>query len=197
MLNLSRQEKYYGSVKIVDLFEDWSCSKLTSKEADDLCNKYVSDIPVRMGQLFELTKEERDKIKLDFSPESLIPLWDWFERHSALEKTRVPFRERTIFTNYASTYDLPTMQTYKIALCVADYYATTIIKKVGLPLKWGYFTKAKTLASVNQPIVLGVKHYLDLNPRVIVYNCILTSYEEGFDKEMLYKAYNSTMEDFN
>ena len=193
MQKLYDQEEYFDGIGIVDLFDPGSCSKLKAKEAENLFNKYISDIPIRIMQLFYLTKEERDKIKLDFSPESLIPLWDWFERNSVFETTEIPFHKRNISTNYTSAYDLPTPETYKTALCVSDYYGTVVIKNADQPLQWKYFVRFKKMPSVNQPVIFSDSGTWNMNPRAVIHDLILRSNEEGFDKERLYKVYKHAM----
>ena len=39
----------------------------------------------RIIQLDQFIKQETNKVILDYSIESLIPLWEWFENHIAFE----------------------------------------------------------------------------------------------------------------
>ncbi len=181
----------YGGIELTDLFDYWGCANLNAREAKILCNKYISDIPERLYHLTENIKKENNEMALDYSPKSLIPLWEWFEIESKFEKTSIPFYKRNFFTKNISNYELPTLQTFKIALGISDYYGETILKNFDLKLKWDYFTKPKNLASVNQPVILGFPKKISINPRIIVYNCILKSHEEGYDKMKLYLAYNN------
>ena len=68
-------------------------------------------------------------------------------------------------------------ETLMICMDVAIYFAEVIVKH-NSSIKWGYFTKPKKRASVNQPVLLGFKYDKDLNPRLIVENCTRHSGEE-------------------
>ena len=60
-------------------FEYDSFKNLRKKEAEKYFNWYVSQIEYRITALKEAVLQDRRKIALNYSLESLIPLWDWYE----------------------------------------------------------------------------------------------------------------------
>ena len=55
----------------------------------------------------------------------------------------------------------------------------------------GLFYKPQNRAVLNQPVILGAKHW-ELSPRAVIYNLLLRTHREGFNKEELYTTYNFT-----
>ncbi len=54
--------------------------ELTPRRTKEYFLWYTEEIPNRIALLWEYMKLERPKSQpFDYSPESLIPLWDWYE----------------------------------------------------------------------------------------------------------------------
>ena len=77
--------------------------------------------------------------------------------------------------------------TYAISLDIAIYFAETF-RKNNNGSYWGFFTKPKNRMSVNRPVLLGFKHDMDLDPRIIVETCIWHSLDKKNEK-LLYDTY--------
>lgn len=61
---------------------------------------YKNEIPNRITMLWEYMKEERPESQpFDYSPESLIPLWDWYETLSLALDISIYLGE-TVIKNY-------------------------------------------------------------------------------------------------
>ncbi len=87
---------------------------------------------------------------------------------------------------YIAETDL-SWNTLMYCMDIALYFAEVIIRHNDC-IKWGYFVKPKNRTGVNQPVLLGFKYDMDLNPRLIVENCTRRSKKEK-SSTRLYDAY--------
>lgn len=122
-----------------------------------------------------------ERIFLDKSPESLIPLWGWFEEqiewveksekeiHDEIQEKPNWMREIIL----QSTKKM-TILTMALANDIAKYFGETIVHN-NPNIRWGYLLKPAKLDGVKQPILLGFKGDVSMNPRGIVHVCILKS----------------------
>ena len=61
-------------------FDNYAFFELTAKQAKEYFNWYMEQIPCRLTKLWEYMKQDRPEAgPFDYSPESLIPLWEWYE----------------------------------------------------------------------------------------------------------------------
>ncbi|MDD4295464.1 MAG: hypothetical protein PHC69_00710 [Ruminiclostridium sp.] len=67
-----------------------------------------------------------------------------------------------------------TILTMALANDIAIYFGETIIHS-NPNIRWGYLLKPAKLDGVKQPILLGFKGDVSMNPRGIVHVCILKS----------------------
>ena len=177
-----------------DNFEDFN-----KNQTEEYFQWYVNQINHRMEVLNNWLIYEGEAIELDYSPESLIPLWGWYEKHIILEnKTEGELeQERAKYPEWMrdeiSTTKI-SIETLKFAADIAIYFAETIIKNNLGKVYWGYFTKPKNRMSVNQPVILGFKANVDLDPRLIVVNCTRHSIDEE-KPTRLYEMYKIWLED--
>lgn len=175
-------------------FRDFS-----KKQAKEYFQWYLGQIEHRIEVLSKWLEYEGEEIELDYSPESLIPLWKWYEKHITLEyKTEEELeRERAQYPEWMRDYISPTeisIETLKFAADIAIYFAETMIKNNQGKVYWGYYTKPKNRASVNEPVVLGFKADVELDPRLIVVNCTSRSSRES-QPTRLYEMYHIWLKD--
>lgn len=158
-------------------FEMKSFEEMNKKEAKQFFDWYISQIPSRIEVLKELTEH---KIPLDYSKESLVPLFSWYlskitiyelsneEIEAELEDLRQypdfvyeDEKERLL----ANPVELK-KEDYALAMDIAIYYAETIIKNYP-QVKWTFFTKPKSYAYLNEPILTSEddKIFYERNPR--------------------------------
>lgn len=174
--------------------EHYDYEKFDKKQADIFFERYVDDIDDRLNVLKEyITSQEKDII-FDFSQHSLISIWKWFEKQIVLEtKTDEEMKQEIENTpewlrEYISDKKI-SMETLKIGMDISIYFAETIRRNYSEKIYWGYFTKPKNRMSVNEPVLLGFVADMDLNPRLIITNCIRRSSRES-DIKRLYKIYD-------
>ena len=61
-------------------FDNYAFFELTARQAKEYFNWYMEQIPNRITLLWEYMKQECPETEpFDYSPESLIPLWEWYE----------------------------------------------------------------------------------------------------------------------
>ena len=147
--------------------------------------------------LLKAIKEDGINYDFNFSIDSLIPLWEWYETKISYRKLEDSEYQSRIkqhpewMREYINNKDL-SWDTLIYCMDVAIYFAEVIIKHNTI-IKWGYFTKPRNRADVNQPVLLGFKYDMDLNPRLIVENCTRRSGKEKM-KTRLYDMYYTWME---
>lgn len=184
---------------MVSPFVDEKFEDFKKKQTEEYFQWYLGQIDHRIEVLNKWLEYEGEEIELDYSPESLIPLWKWYEKRIILEnKTEEELeKERAKYPEWMRDYISPTeisIETLKFAADIAIYFAETIIKNNQGKVYWGYFTKPKNRMSVNEPVVLGFKADVDLDPRLIVVNCTSRSSRE-LQPTRLYEMYQIWLED--
>lgn len=170
--------------------------ELSKKQTDEHFKWYIAQIPYRLEQLQTyINNEKKVNVKLDFSKNSLVRLWQWFENYMktekksneelAIELRKYPewIHERINDQEYKFT-----LETMIIGMDLALYFAETIIKN-NPSIEWGYFTKPKNRMSVNKPVLIGFKGGQDLDPREIILNCMRKS-ERDKNPERLMNTYD-------
>lgn len=161
---------------LIPPFEFESYETLTKKQAQQLFDWYISCIPQRVELLEECFNGVWGcGIHFDYSLESLDPLWEAFEKHMKIEKKSIKqvMEEHKGFPIHVMKEILKDRRdlskgTYVTALDIAMYFGEVLARH--LPgVHWGYFTKPKKLASVNQPVLLGFGNdYMDPAQTVLV-----------------------------
>ena len=155
----------------------------------------MEQIDHRINILQQYITEDGGKLTFDFSPESLIPLWEWYEDHIVVENKTSEEYQREVSSNpkwmkeYISTTKISIMKTMKFGADIAIYFAEVIRKNSNGKISWGYYTRPKNGDSVNRPVLIGFKAGMDMNPQTIMYNCTLKSAEKR-EKTRLFNAYN-------
>lgn len=167
---------------------------MNKKQAEEYFQWYLSQIAYRIEVLSDYVQKDGVKVKFDYSVESLIPIWEWYQSKIILEskteeelekdKERYPkWMEDEISKTKIS------LETWKFGMDIAIYFAETVIENNNGKIYWGYFTKPKNRMSVNRPVLLGFMADMDLDPCLIVENCTRKSSRE-LQKTILYDMYN-------
>lgn len=171
--------------------------EMNKKEAQIHFDWYIKEIPNRI----ELLKEYYEfsgggkKELLDFTPESLKNLWEWFiprirlERRSReeIESDLAKFPKLLKKDIMNNKYKIST-ESLAIAMDIAIYFAEVIIKHFQ-NIKWGFITKPKSYVSVNRPVLLGFKNNLDLDPCLILQTLCSKVKDGEKDPNILYETF--------
>lgn len=182
---------------MISPFEFYDFDNFSKKEAEEYFKWYIEQIKNRLSYLQKHIACEEKDIVLDYTKESLIPLWSWHESKitCVLKMEEELNQEQHVTPQWLHNFiskDRLSYETIGICVDVAIYFAETIIKNSHGCLKWGYFTKPKNKVDVNRPVVLGFTKKIHLNPIMVVYNCTLRS-SQNKDSERLYNIYNEWM----
>lgn len=137
-------------------FEEFS-----KREAEIYLKWYISEIDNRILVLKKYAQNDECKCKFDYTPESLIDLWSWYETKIYKEKKTPKELEEEYKKHPDWMYDYISntkisIETYKIAGDVSVYFGEVLVRN-NSELHYGFFSKPKSRMSVNQPVVLGFK----------------------------------------
>ncbi len=169
--------------------------EFSKTQAKEYFQWHMSQIDHRIRVLEQYILEDGGKVIFDYSPESLVPLWEWYEDHIVVEKkTKKEYKREVLeypewMKEYISTTKISLMKTMKFGADIAIYFAEVICKNSNGKISWGYYTKPKRMASVNRPVIMGFKAGKDMDPQGIIYTCTLKSAEKK-EKMRLLDVYN-------
>lgn len=167
---------------LISSFDFDSFDKISKKQAQEYFEWYISQSEIRIGLLRTFINEKNQgRVNLDNSPDSLVPLWGWFE-------DEILFGEQglTGVCESDGNTELPD-EVMKVILDISFYFAEVVLHN-NPSIAWGYFTKPKSRMSVNKPVLVGFKSDMDLDPRLIVRNCAYCSIDNK-NSENLYNIY--------
>ena len=176
-------------------FDNYAFFELTPKQAKEYFLWYTSEIPNRIALLWEYIKQERPEAEpFDYSPESLIPLWEWYEtKIEQVPMTAKEIESRVrIFPKYLESEIRKntkkfTDETLSLALDISIYLGEVVVKNHP-HLRWNYRTRPKREISVYRPVIDGLNYKMTLDSSRIVFVQMLTSVKEQ-NKNHLYVIY--------
>ena len=167
--------------------------EFTPKMAKEYFEWYINEREHRLTILKKYLSEIHEDITLDFSPESLIPLWSWYETQ-IVEEDKDPYElqaEKEQYPEWVRDHISDkkiSMETLKFTWDVAIYFAEVMVRNNKEKISWGYITRSKRHIHVNRPVLKGFTANLLLDPRHVVYICTLKSAKEK-DPNRLYDLY--------
>lgn len=168
---------------------------LTKAQAKQYFEWYVEQISPRINQLCQYMQSTNGTaFSCDYTPESLIDLWEWFESQiRVVEKSADEYEaELKRFPSWMhDSISKETMSIKTLALItdISFYFAQTFITQ-NPSVYWSYFTKPKNEVSVNMPVLMGFQSNMKLDPRRIVHVCALKSCRTC-DKKRLFDIYQT------
>ena len=179
--------------------KNYKFAKFTKEEAEIYFNWYMEEKGHRIEMLEEYVHNAGVDIDFDYSPESLIPLWRWYETIIVSEKKteeeiEAEKRKMPEWLHSQISEEKISMNTLKFGMDIAIYFAEVMIRNSEGKLHWGYVTKPKNYINVNRPVVSGFKAGQELDPSRTVYVLTLSSEEEKNEKR-LYDRYYVWQED--
>ena len=153
-----RKEKLTCDILIPPLSKP--IEELNLEEAKQYFDWYISCIPGRIEYLRQVSK-----VNLDMSPDSLVPLWDWFLRVAKIEYApRAKMRElkrevrslprdiaKDILNENATQFSL---QTEYIIRDIAMYFGEVYVEN-NEAIYWGYHTDLNKDSFANHPLLMG------------------------------------------
>jgi len=83
-------------------------------------------------------------------------------------------------------------ETLSCGMDIAIYFAEVVVRESCGQISWGYFTTPRNRISVNEPVLLGFKGNMDMNPRLLIVNCTRRSSREA-NRNRLIDLYHTWM----
>lgn len=185
-------------------FDNYAFFELTPKRAKEYFLWFKNEIPNRITMLWEYMKEERPESQpFDYSPESLIPLWDWYEtKIKQVPQTRKEIEynvsrfPKWMEENVRKITMKYTDETLSLALDISIYLGETVIKNYP-NLYWGHFARPKRELFVNKPVIMKLKSKLKyFPPSQTVFVCMIKSGKDR-DKNRIYDLYRYWEDEFD
>lgn len=177
-----------------------SFDDFTKEEVAVYFKWYTEHIDERIQYLQSYIDLENPLIKLDFSIDSLVPVWEWYEKKIIVEHyTRRELKKQAkkypdwLREEILSNDTKISIKTLAVCDDLAVYFAEVIRRNNSDRLYWGYYTKPKNRMSVNEPVLLGFVKGIEMNPHDILHTCTLRSSREP-DKKRLFDLYHVWME---
>ncbi len=125
----------HNRIAAQQFFDNYAFFELTPKQAKEYFLWYTSEIPNRITLLWEYMKQERPEAEpFDYSPESLLPLWEWYEQkieQIPMTAEEIECRVR-VFPKYLESEIRKntkkfTDETLSLALDISIYLGETVI----------------------------------------------------------------------
>ena len=145
---------------------------LSKEEALSYFDWFIGVIPERVELLRKACKSDGVGDILDYTPESLVPLWRWYlgdvqivpisqEKHEAqLAAAPDYLKENVRRYEIAGGYRL-------IAWDISIYFAECMLRACPT-LRWGVVFKPKNYIHLNMPVLVGFEHDQDMNTHYLV-----------------------------
>ena len=186
----------HNKIAARQFFDNYAFFELTPKQAKEYFKWYMEAIPHRITLLWNYIQQDCPEIKaFDYSPESLISIWEWYEtkiKQVPKSKEEIEY-EVSIYPKWMEEEIQKitmkfTDETLSLALDIATYLGEVVVKNHQY-LYWGHYSRPKNEVAVNRPVILGLqskKRRFDPS-RVVFVIMILSS--KDHDKNQLYDLY--------
>lgn len=171
--------------------------EMSKKEAKEHFDWYINQIPARIDLLknvYSFTGGS-DQQTLDFTPNSLKPLWKWFIKYiSIIPKSQEEIeKEKNNLSEHLKCKIVQnpnklSLGTVAMAMDIAIYFCEVLARN-NQNVKWGILAKTKNHADFNQPVLFGFLNNVTLNPRTVVYNLANKASKGDTNPESLFEVY--------
>lgn len=178
-------------------FDNYAFFELTPKQAKEYFKWYMEEIPHRITLLWNYIQRDCPEIKaFDYSPESLIPIWEWYEAKimqvpmTAKEiESRVRVFPKYLESEIRKNTQKYTDETLSLALDISIYLGEVIIKNYP-HLRWNYRTRPKREISVYRPVIDGLLYKMTMETSRSLFVLMIESTKER-NKNRLYNLYRN------
>lgn len=211
--------EFMGSPFEFDKFED-----LSKKEAREYFEWYVNQIDSRMEILKTAVLEDDPDALFDYSPQSLIYVWQWYEKRIAF----VPKSEEDISCQTDSMQawlvsqhmragrkyeDIDqekvrakartmvrdteiSKETLGYSKDIAIYFSEVMRRNHEDVLRWSFIANSKKHISFNKPVLIGFKGNVSLDSLLIL-EAITQNSNNAKNDNALFEAYNNWLDDLH
>ncbi len=164
-------------------------SQASKKTAEEFFYTYIGKSNERIAVLFNHIENDGIKIKKDFSPESLIFLWDWARKKITkrkLSSNEICEKELDYAPWFRNADYIPktVISEFSCQLLIdLSYYYAEVLLKNYKNAQWSYFTNNKSYIDVNRPTISVGKYRI--MPQCVTFE-ITTNLD---DRNALYDAF--------
>ena len=158
--------------------------ELKKKDVQRMFDWYVGQSETRINILKQYANQDSSvPVNLDYTPESLIALWTWFEPRIKKQKRKIKdiLKEKKSHPDWMQEY-VPkeefTLETLNLIWDIAYYFAEVMLRN-NQSIKWGFFIASSNVADSKEPVLTGFVDGDVLNPQRTVYVCALKSFKSS------------------
>ncbi|MGO4544172.1 hypothetical protein AB4Z29_05190 [Paenibacillus sp. 2TAB23] len=179
-------------------FEHIPFETMSKREADNFFQWFLGIQQNRIQILIDQFEEGRDGRtikKLDFTPESLNELWNWFiPRIKQVKKTIEELAEEQEHLPHWLKIDI-NVNEYKFCketettIMDIGLYFSKVFLQMFVQLQWGIVYKPRSFVDVNRPVIVGFNKNMTLNPIRIINN-YASAEVNGTSKNNLFDLFN-------
>ena len=176
-------------------FDNYAFFELTPKQAKEYFKWYMEEIPHRLTLLWNYIYQDCPEIKaFDFSPEQLIPIWEWYE--SKIKQVLMTDKEiedevkqfpEWLESHIRKNTKKFTDETLSLALDISIYLGEVVIRHYP-HLRWDYRIRPKRDFSVYRPVIDGLNCKKTLWPSQVLFVLMIESSKER-NKNRVYDMY--------
>jgi Domain of unknown function (DUF5071) len=179
-------------------------SSVKSNEVEAYFTWFLSQIPERIAFLRECYAASGNRTdELDFSPESLKPLWVWFctakllpNQEAELQQIRKELDDwlsQVLQFYKANRYSMSGEQFF-IALDMVLYFLE-VLRRNNQSLQWQICTPSPVTRNTNQPVLAGFQYGVQINPWQLHHLfCLYVQAEPYVSPDKLYMFYDSYLD---
>lgn len=172
-----------------------SFNTLTKKQVEQFFQWFLIEKTNRVQVLSQYIDQTGEHVELDYTPNSLIPLWDWFESQIEIEtrtEEKIEAQIRSLPPKWQNVVKPATTQlsqkTLAIGLDISTYFGEVLVTNNDT-IRWGYRTSPKKLDGVNRPLlIMGHWHDISIYQCTTIHVLTLKSSRER-DSNRLYNMY--------
>ena len=176
-------------------FDNYAFFELTAKQAKQYFEWYMDEISHRITLLWNCMHQDCPEIKeFDYSPESLIPLWEWYEPKieqvpMTAEEIKCNVRKfpKWLESEIRKNTKKFTDETLSLTLDISIYLGEVVVKNHP-HLRWNYRIRPKHEFSVYRPVIDGLNYKMTMEPSQVLFVLMLKSARER-NKNRLYDLY--------
>ena len=190
--------KKYDIVELPEQFLNKTFREFSKTEASEYLSWNNSIQDERISCLESSVRCTHPKWNADFSKESLVVLYDWFEKNvSFRSKTSEEYNadlnklEKTPLLKNAIEVSDKTLDDRTVSICfdIGIYFARCIDCELG-NTHWKYIEKPKSDIFYHQPVLTTDRAKIDLNPRNIIEVCARKTLEGLQNKQTFVQLYD-------
>jgi hypothetical protein len=149
-------------------FENPRFKEMSTAEAKEFLSRYLGETERNLDLLWSdlsAGSARWSSSLLDFTPESLVPVWEFFlDRFQTEDKTEAEIEAMPEWVRNSAPRVKFSSDTRRRIIWISFYFAEVVLRNIP-KVKWGI---GRSGQFKNQPVILGFRHVFDLSPLTLV-----------------------------